>query len=179
VDVLARPIYEFRPLPDFFSGPFLRYANGEWIQDDGEYDLAFVSTGYGAPICLYVAHGYRQNIVSSWIDGSWTNFEPRHPRGNPWHHALCEGESEWGEGWDRDRHINGRVGREGMDYLCKKHRCANGRHVELVRANDPHVARGLVRDRDTKEVFKHPAGRCMYCGDSNAAALARVQGGAA
>lgn len=166
-----RPVYEFRPLPGFFSGPFLRYAGGAWIEDDGQYDLAFVSTGYGPPICLYVEHGYRENIVSSWLDGDWRAIEPRHPRGNPWHYSLADGESEWGEGWERDRHENSRAGRAGMNYLCSTHRCANGRHVELVRAADRHVANGLVRDRETKEVFKHPSGNCMYCGNSNEAAM--------
>ena len=177
----AMPVYEFRPLPGYFRGPFRRYANGAWIEDDGEYDVAFVSDGLGAPICLYVEHGYRENIVSSWLDGDWRAIEPRHPRGNPWHHALTEGESEWGEGRERSGHENERAGRRGMDYLCRKHGCANGRSVELVRAADPHVAAGLVRDRNTKEVFRHPEGRCMYCGDSNAsamtAALSNIEGG--
>lgn len=176
---VERPVYEFRPLPGYFRGPFRRYANGAWIEDDGEYDVAFVSDG-GAPICLYVEHGYQKNIVSSWLDSHWRAIDPRHPRGNPWHYALAEGESEWGGLWQRDRHKNERARRAGMAYLVSKHRCANGRSVDLVRANDPHVAAGLVRDRETKETFRHPTGRCMYCGDSNQeairAALAKAGG---
>ena len=171
----ARPVFEFRPLPGFFSGPFLRYAAGKWIEDDGEYDLAFASIT-GAPICLYVEHGYRKNIISSWLDGDWRAIEPRHPRGNAWHYALADGESEWGEGQDWSRHENYRGGREGMNYLCSKHGCANGRAVDLAAADDPHVAAGLVRDRETKEVFKHPEGRCMYCGDSNTKAMLAARG---
>lgn len=56
------PIYEFRPpthychssLYDGYPG-LLRYNNGNWIEDNGEYDLAFV--GYSechAPVFWYV-----------------------------------------------------------------------------------------------------------------------------
>lgn len=36
------PIYEFRPDPERFKGKVLRYSNGDWKVDDGEYDLAFI-----------------------------------------------------------------------------------------------------------------------------------------
>ncbi len=52
----SRPIYEFRPLPDFFNGAFMRYNGGQWIEDDGEYDLAFGGRAgqHGYPAVLYV-----------------------------------------------------------------------------------------------------------------------------
>lgn len=168
---VGRPVYEFRPLPDYFRGPFRRYANGAWIEDDGEYDVAFVSDGLGAPICLYVEHAYQKNIISSWVDEHWSAIEPRHPRGNAWHYALADGETEWGGEYGRGNHENERAGRKGMDYLCSKYRCANGRTVSIANALDPHVAAGLVRDRETKETFSPPLGRCMYCGDSNQEAI--------
>jgi hypothetical protein len=159
-------VYEFRPLPGFFQGgEFRRYAGGEWIADDGEYDIAFISN-WGAPICLYFAPSYQRNIIASWVDGHWSAREPRHPRGNAWHYALRPGTTDWGGDWGRDKHLNEKVGRLGMNKLCSEVRGANGRHVEPTSMADPHMLAGLVRNRDTKAILTLPHEPvCMYCGD--------------
>jgi hypothetical protein len=158
-------VYEFRPLPGFFTGEIRRYADGQWMADDGEYDLAFINS-LGAPICLYFSPGYQKNIIGSWIDGHWQAMERRHPRGNPWHYALAEGETDWGGDWGRDGHENERAGRNGMDKLCSEVRGANGRHVEPTKMNDPHILAGLVRNRETGALLVPPREPiCMYCGD--------------
>lgn len=157
--------YEFRPVSGYFKGPFRRYAEGQWIPDDGEYDLAFVSDGYGAPLCLYVSTWHRENLLCSWLTtpGRWGAYEPKHPGGNAWHYALKDGTKNWGEGSHNESSPNYIAGHSGMDWLCKKHRCANGDYVDW-KADDPHIVGGLVRDRDTKEVFRFPEGlKCMYC----------------
>lgn len=159
------PVYEFRPLPDSFQdygwGGVRRYADGAWLDDDGEHDLAFIGGG----VCLYFAPPYQRNIVCSWLTTHWTGGVTGHPRGgNPWHYALRDGESDWGGEWGRDSHPNERAGRAGMDKVCSERRAASGRHVEF-NANDPIIAAGLLRERDTKKVFEWPRNlACMYCG---------------
>lgn len=159
------PVYEFRPSLDSFRGKILRYAEGSWIPDDGEYDTAFVGIEASENICLYVSLPYQRNIICSWLTGHWTSQVEEHPRdGNPWHYALRHGTSDWGGDWGRDRHENTRAGDHGMSFVASKKGCANGRHVEF-HANDPHIAAGFVRDRETKEVFRFPQNMtCMYCG---------------
>src|SRR5690606_33850230 len=109
---MLHPVYEFRPLPDAFPTNFcrgkevFRYADGQWLPDDGEYDIAFVS----GPFCLMVELPYQRNIIWSWLTGHWQANEPRHPHGNPWHYMLREGETEWGGNWGRDNHPNRRAG---------------------------------------------------------------------
>jgi hypothetical protein len=157
------PVFEFRPLPDFFKAGARRYAEGKWIEDDGEYDVCFIGNVGWENYSLYVSLPYQKNIVCSWLSGHWTGSVAEHPRQNPWHYALRDGETEWGGGWERDRHPNSLAGRRGMDEVCGQIRCANGRHVEM-HANDKHIAAGLLRNRETKETFRFPQGlKCMYC----------------
>jgi hypothetical protein len=164
------PVYEFRPLPDFFSrhGEIYRFGDGEWVPDDGEYDLAFV----GGNTCLMVELPYQKNIIWSWLSGHWSSNESRHGGGNPWHYMLRDGETGWGGGWGREQHPNAKAGRSGLFWACSKHSCANGRHVEF-RLSDKHIAAGLVRERDSKRILTFPENLCcMYCGDAGRSALA-------
>lgn len=159
---VERPVYEFLLLPDMIRGDVLRYADGAWIPNDGEYDIAFI--GVTDPICVYVEHGYQRNINFGWFTRHWSAYEPRHPRGNAWHYSLNEGATEWGGDWGRKRHENYLVSRKGMAKVCSAMGCANGRGISLTN-KDPHVEAGLVRDRETKAVFKYPSTPvCMYCG---------------
>ena len=159
----TRPVYEFRPLPGFFRASFHRYADGAWVPDDGEYDLAFASVAFGS-LCLYVEHPYPANLRWSWLTTDWRGSIAEHPRGNPWHYALCDGASEFGKDWGRDRHPNSLAGRSGMNWACAQASCASGRHVEF-HPFDPHIRAGLVRDRETKAILVPPDDlRCVYCG---------------
>ncbi len=157
------PVYEIRPPDKYFLGDVFRYAGGQWIPDDGEWDLAFAG-GAGAPICLYVDLPYQENIVWSWLTGSWRGEELRHPRANPWHYMLREGACEWGGDWGKERHANTIAGREGMRWLSSRQGCANGRLAEFHNGN--HIIRArCMRDKKTKEIFTEPEQLiCMYCG---------------
>lgn len=161
----TRPVYEFRPIPGDFRGDVRRYAEGEWLPDDGEHDLAFLGRGDTfAPICLYVEHPYQRNITAGWLTDDWRIAQRAHPRGNPWHYALRDGETEWGGDWGRERNLNYQAGQCGMSKMAGEHGCANGRHVDLSRPDDRYVAAGLVRDRETKGIFTFPERLvCMYC----------------
>lgn len=158
------PVYEFRPLPDAFrqGWPVLRYADGAWLEDDGEYDIAFLSHN----VCLYVEVPYQRNIVWSWTSDHWSANEPRHPRGNAWHYMLRDGETEWGGDWGRSLHQNTKAGDSGMNHACSKWRSASGRHVEF-NLKDPHIAAGLLRERETGQIVTPPDKPiCMYCGEA-------------
>lgn len=155
------PVYEFRPNKAAIGarGPLHRFAEGKWIPDDGEYDLAFAWNN----VCLYVSLPYQRNILWSWCRGHWSGSDPRHPRTNPWHYMLREGAAEWGGSWGRDEHPNERAGRSGMTWVVGQWSCANGHHVEF-HLDDPHIAAGLVREQATKKIVTFPARPiCMYC----------------
>jgi len=163
---MLHPVYEFRPLPDAFpqncrGDDVFRFADGQWLPDDGEYDIAFVSKNF----CLMVELPYQRNIIWSWTTGHWSAFEARHPRGNAWHYMLRDGETEWGGQWGRDLHPNRKAGDKGMSRQCGLYHSSNGLHVNFE-LDDRHIAAGLVRDKETKQVVIFPAvPRCMYCGD--------------
>lgn len=162
---LLWPVMEFRPLPDALKGDLRRFADGAWVPDDGEYDLAFISD-FGSPLCLCIELPYQKNIVASWLTtpGAWQAFEPKHPRGNPWHFMLREGTKKWGGDWGRFRHPNRLAGDSGMSKLSGERGCANGIHVEF-RVGDKHMEAGLVRERDSKKIVALPEKLvCMYCG---------------
>ena len=166
---LVWPVYEFRPLPGGFAGDVLRYADGKWIPDDGEYDIAFIGDwrsgeGWSFPACLMFEPPYQKNIICSWLTTHWTGAVKEHPRGNPWHYALREGKKEWGGDWGRDSHPNYAAGRSGMSERASRGGCSNGVHIEF-HPDDKHIAAGLLRERETKKIFEWPTGmRCIYCG---------------
>jgi hypothetical protein len=167
---LLWPVFEFRPAPGILRAgyPVFRFADGQWLPDDGEYDLAFCAW----LICLYVEPPYQRNIVWQGLTTPWRGHQPKHPRGgNPWHYMLREGTDDFGGAWARDVHPNAKAGRSGMDWTCAQYRSASGQHVEWNEA-DPHIAAGLVRDRETKEILRPPERlHCCFCGpDWHAAA---------
>ena len=154
------PTYEFRPLPDWVKGVVHRYADGAWIVDDGQYDLAFVmptdAMFYG------IALPHHRNILWSWITRSWHDSEPLHPRQNAWHYMLREGATDWGDDWSRQSHPNTRALDDARDWLCRTRSCANGHHVEFNPANSI-ICAGLLRECDTKEPVAPPSSlKCMY-----------------
>lgn len=156
------PVYEFRPLDRWMRGDVFRYAEGQWLKDDGEYDLAFVMRN--EQTCYGVDLPYRRNILWSWTTRGWQYNEPLHPDGNPWHYQLREGTKDWHDIWPRERHANRVAFERASDWLVSQRCCANGHFVEF-RANDPVIAAGLLRRVDTKEIVHVPERLvCMYCG---------------
>jgi len=157
------PVYEFRPLPQDVEG-ILRYNNGEWLEDDGEYDIAFANPIDGRAYMFQVP--YRKGILWSWVkDGKWGAFVAEHPRGNAWHYMLREGETEWGKSWPRYNHVNHKAGKKAMSRGIKDRCSCSGSGPEF-HINDPYIAAGLLRVKDTKETIVFPeVFKCMYCGD--------------
>jgi len=156
--------YEFRPIKQYMD--CLRYADGNWIPDDGEYDLAFVGKDDGFPMGIYFHLPYYTNIIWSWCKkGNWRANVIKHPRGNAWHYMLRPGKKTWGNSWARDMHPNIIAENKAMDKCCSMYSCANGIGGEFE-INDPYIKNGLVRNKETKEVLVFPKiFKCMYCGN--------------
>ena len=161
---LVVPVYEFRPILSRFYGDIFRHNNGEWIVDDGEYDIAFAQPDDCMAYCVDVPS--RENIIWSWVvNGDWGARVVGHPGQNGWHYMLREGETEWGECWSTNCHVNKIAYEKAKDFVASKNRCANSRGPEFI-INNPYISQGLLRLRDTKEVVVFPKiFKCMYCGD--------------
>ncbi len=158
------PVYEFRPILPKCYGEVFRYNGGDWIVDDGEYDLAFAHPS----ACM--AYGFcvppRLGIIWSWTkNGRWGACVAGHPRGNAWHYMLREGETEWGSCWSKQQHLNYIAKEKAMSFVCSKGGGACGVGPEF-HINDPYIEQGLLRVQETKEIIKFPdIFNCMYCGD--------------
>lgn len=157
------PVYEFRPLPQNMKGQVYRYAEGKWLEDDGEYDLAFAM-----PLdfmAYYVDLPYKTNLLWSWDGGDWHRREPRHPDGNAWHYELKNGGKHFMSWNERYLHPNEIAGRSAMDFVCKKQSCANGGGPDLFHIDDPYTKARLLREKETKKVLELPKTMmCVYCG---------------
>lgn len=146
---LVFPVYEMRPM----HKPLYRYANGEWIPDDGEWDLAFI-TKEGAWYVEYVHLPYYVNLL-------WSLYY-----NNKWHHMFKDGYSEWISWHERYRHPNIVAGDSGIRYCIDKLKCGaiNGEGPEF-RIGDYYIRRGMVRVRDTHEIITFPRKFvCAKCG---------------
>lgn len=159
MSTLLWPVYEFRPLPGHVTSDLRRFADGTWIPDDGEYDIAFSAK--------FMAYGvdlpYQRNIIWQWVDRHWWDREDRHPRGNAWHYMLRDGASDWGGEWDRERHPNRIAYQKAMSFTAGRDSCASGRGPQMCQG-DPYIEAGLLRERDSKRVVTPPVNRvCMYC----------------
>lgn len=156
------PVYEFRPIADDFSNYF-RYNNGNWIKDDGEYDLVFC---YGV-IWIGVNLPHRENILWSYCkDMNWMAKVNQHPDNNPWHYMLKDSAKGWGEFWkNRYNHPNIIANDIARNYVSKNTGCANGTFVDF-NVCDKVIKASKLRIRDTKEIVKVPKKfNCMYCGE--------------
>ncbi len=168
--------FELRPPEGFFRGEVRRYADGEWLPDDGEWDVAFIGMANAAedgtgnaftyPCCLMYEPPYYKNITWRWLTTHWGSHIEGHPQGNPWHYSLRPGATEWGESIPHGSHPNYIAGREGMSKMSAEHSCSNGRHAEFRAGNDI-IEAGLLRRVSDKAVVVVPdEPECMYCGQA-------------
>jgi len=158
------PVYEFRPLVT--GRKLLRFNNGDWIEDDGEYDLAFITDdNLDAPFCYYIDLPYKKDLEWSWVkDGNWGGYVSAHPNGNPWHYQYKGDGRSLDQDWNRSNHPNIKAGEIGMNKTSKKYSCANGRSASFE-IGDPYILAGLLREKSSKRVIKFPnTFRCVYCG---------------
>ena len=156
------PVYEFRPL--ITTESYMRFNNGNWIADDGEYDLCFISNKY--PLVLGVGIPYHEKILWSWCkNGNWGANVRNHPNGNAWHYMTKDGSKSWhSPAKNRDNHPNVLAFTAGMNKCSSRNGVANGHRVDF-HVNDKYILNGLVRDVVTKEVLTPPEiFDCIHCG---------------
>lgn len=158
-------IFEFRPLPKQAEG-LLRYAEGKWINDDGEFDIAFASgiKYRGAPYGIYLKMPSHKNLLWSYVyHGQWRDEIEEHPGGNAWHYMTTDGK-EWKGSWKESIHPNVIARKKAVNKCAEIHRYANGTGPEF-QINDPYIRAGLVRIKGTEEIVKFPEiFDCCYCG---------------
>lgn len=150
-------IYEFRPLPKYTN--IIRYNNGNWIPDDGEYDVYFVCKHDGFPFALSFYYPYKENVLWKWChDNQWHAKVPRHPGCNAWHIMLKPGKT------DKGNNLYNNYSRVAIDKCSSLYSCANGRGPEMD-VHNSWISQGLVRHIETKETLVPPdVFVCMYCG---------------
>jgi hypothetical protein len=159
---LLFPVYEFRPI---FDGQLMRYNNGDWKEDDGEYDIAFYTIrdvfSFGVDLPYY------KNIRWSWCKNmAWGGYVSGHPGGNAWHYSTKDGTQNFGDSWrERDTHPNIKARDLASTELCNKEGCANGTGPRLFHYDCQYILNGLVRERETKKILTVPKIMdCVYCG---------------
>ena len=160
-DILTyEPEYVFRPID---TGDYLRYSEGKWIPDDGEFDLAFISIR--KPFAYGVSLRSRENILWSFCRNmDWGAKIIEHPRYKAWHYMLREGERKWGDFWEKRRHPNEIAMWSAMDKSCTLFSCANGRGPEF-HIYDSYIQMGLLKVKDGDIVKIPDKFICMYCGE--------------
>lgn len=154
------PVYEFRPVQNRYG--LYRYNDGNWIPDDGEYDLAF----YYKHTVLGVDLPYYENLLWKYCyNGNWGAFEPNHPRGNAWH-CMTQDNKILNNRWkEREKHPNYIAFNKTINYLSSKLGCVNGSFVEF-NILDKTIKNGLLRNKETKQIIKIPSKfNCIYCGE--------------
>lgn len=110
----------------------LRYAGGQWIPDDGEYDLAFAHGVFA----LYVSLPDYSNVIWSWRDMELTKswLPERLHKYAKWHHCYTVDNSPFSRDyhWDNSQHPNEIASESAMHKVSSMHDCANGRGAYLV-----------------------------------------------
>jgi len=155
--------YVLRPLEG--SGPWLRYAGGLWLPDDGEFDLAFVNAVQ--PIALGMVLPSYEGIEWSWRDLAATRAAvgvvDECARVDAWHTQVRD--PAVGDGRYvpfQEKHPNGRARRAAMDKCCQLHHLASGRgpHFQL---GDAWIAAGLVHTLAGETVREPESPTCFLC----------------
>jgi hypothetical protein len=183
VNPLLNETFVFRPLHegyDYTRIQGLRYANGRWIPDDGEYDLAFVISNFA----YYVALPQYSNLLWTWSDAplakKWLP-EYLHRYAESWHSMTIDNTPTSDDyrrySWeDDDPHPNRVAGRSAMNKACELHHCANGRSIRIddaqydtnqwIHANE-YIKRGVLKIQRTMQPVTLPIKlECYLCADN-------------
>jgi hypothetical protein len=163
-------VYVFRPLHRDFRKPFYRYADGQWIEDDGQtFDLAFYGKAGdswpttdrgdgGWPKALFIDLPSPTNL-----EWSIPDYKLGGPYHRPWHRQLTLFKAEVFTYSFTDLHPNRVAFRSAMDRCSKEHGCANGRGPSFL-IGDQYFALRRVRDQKTGQVIHRPMQfRCANC----------------
>jgi len=110
------------------SQGLLRYADGQWIPDDGEYDLAFAHGVFA----YYVSLPDYSNVIWTWRDIELTkSFLPEYLHKYTKAHHIHTADNLPMRHWDNNQHPNEIAGESAMHKVSSIHGCANGRGAYL------------------------------------------------
>ena len=153
INPLLKETFIFRPLKQHDN--MLRYAEGSWIPDDGQPDMAFVYYD-DFPAVEYVNIPYNTNILWEWSELV--------DRKAVWHYCTTNNR-DWGDYRfeERDRHPNEIADRSGFDKCCSLYHCANGRSISLTSDNDYIKLGRLIIQSTGKPVTKPDNIVCFLC----------------
>lgn len=150
---LLKETFIFRPLKEHHG--MLRYADGSWIPDDGQPDLAFIYRDTH-PVVEYVRVPYYTNLLWQWN-------EIIDHRGK-WHYCTTDNEH-----WDafyfdeRKQHPNEVASDSGMSKCCDMFGCANGESISIIEDND-YIKQGRLIIKSTGEPVRKPDNPvCFLC----------------
>lgn len=148
----------------------LRYADGQWIPDDGEYDLAFVR----GVIALGMHLPDFPNVIWSWNDIELTHcWLPdklhKYARG---HHFFTVDNSPFSQDyhWDKSQHPNAIAMKSALDKACSMHGCGNGRGAYLTsegKRDEPWLSEKRILIQSTMQPVLIPENPiCYLCLDN-------------
>lgn len=154
---MTNPLYSetylIRPdVGEFKNRQWRRWADGKWVDDDGNPDIAFMSADCSYPIVMYVQLPAYENLIWVWDDPKFY-----------WHSQLVNGATDIGEYLreEHDNHINVRIGREAMHEQSSKHGVSNGRGPEIYRDNE-WIREGKLWIKRTMELVTPPKNPVCY-----------------
>ena len=143
----------------------LRYAEGQWIPDDGEYDLAFASGvfAFGVSLPDYT------NAIWSWLDMDLTKkwLPERLYKYASWHHSCTINNTPFDQKchWDKRQHPNEIAMKSAMDKVCSIQGCANGSGANLTsegKRDVPWVAEKRILIKSTMQPVLIPENPICY-----------------
>lgn len=154
---LLNETFIFRPLKNH-SG-MLRYADGKWIPDDGQPDLAFIHYDQ-FPVVEYISMPYYTNLLWEW----WELQE----RKRVWHYCTTNNQDRADYRFEeRDKHPNEIAGRSGMNKCCDLYHCANGQSIHIDSDNEYINLEKLIIQSNGKPVTKQENPICFLCLNNN------------
>jgi hypothetical protein len=183
INPLLNETLVFRPLNNYntdFPTRTLRYASGEWIPDDGQFDLAFIQGNF----VLSVDLPNYSNLLWSWIDYDLTKKwlpEYLHRNIKGWHEVTInntplDGEYRRFEFPNDDTHPNAIAHHSAMKKCCELNGYAIGIGPSITNANhgdskyslaDEYIKRGLLRIQRTNEPVVIPEKlECFLCANN-------------
>jgi hypothetical protein len=102
----------------------LRYADGQWLPYNGEYDIAFAHGVFA----YYVSLPDYSNIIWSWRDLALTrSYLPKYLHKYAKAHHIYTTDNLPMHSWDNSQHPNEIAGKLAMDKVSSIHGVANGR----------------------------------------------------
>jgi hypothetical protein len=179
---LLNETFVFRPIVEYRDNPStLRYADGKWLPDNGQPDLAFVqynSLAYGVHLPTHY------NLLWYWTDmqlvKKWLP-EYLHQKTYGWHYMTID-DTPLTDEYKRftfpndDTHPNAVAFQSAMDKCCEIYNCANGRGANLTDGQydigkywkaDEYIKRGILLIQKTRQPITIPKElACYLCKDN-------------